>query len=149
MADLGNTTINGDLNVSGNIINSTKNYASLRWDNLRLNTNSNAEKSITIKNMTGRPFFLSFCANMNPLQDGSCWTRIRLYRNDTQLCHTKSQNDAKSSHNTPLILNYLDTGVSKGSTYTYKFRVEYYEVGSCSYAEDDVQESPQIMIFEI
>jgi len=149
MADLGNTTINGDLNVSGNIINSTKNYASVRWDNLRLDTNTNAEKSITIKNVTGRPFFLSFCANMNPLQDGICWTRIRLYRDNTQLCHTKSQNDAKNSHNMPLILNYLDTGVSKGSTYTYKFRVEYYEVGSCSYAEDDVQESPQIMIFEI
>lgn len=146
-SDLPQIRTNIATNTSNITINQQRMAQNFKWTAFTLAQGANANHSFSVTNKMGKPFMCIISGDQNPTTATS-WNRVMLQKNGTTICQQIGVSQ-HSSQNLPFCLTYLDTGVTKGTTYTYNFRIEQAS-GTAVYGEEGGNLSaPQCSVWEV
>ena len=123
------------------------NYYSYRWEGLTSVSSAQVhEFTMTVKR--GNPIFLQMSGDHNPV-GGSAWISLRIYKNNVEVSRETAVS-ASESYNLPFCISYFDTDAkSVGEQITYKFTIRESGSGTTNLREDNIEESPKIIAFEL
>jgi hypothetical protein len=123
------------------------NYYSYRWEGLSSVSSAQVhEFTMTVKR--GNPIFLQMSGDHNPV-GGSAWISLRIYKNNVEVSRETAVS-ASESYNLPFCISYFDTDAkSVGEQITYKFTIRESGSGTTNLREDNIEESPKIIAFEL
>lgn len=124
----------------------TANYYFYEWKGLTAVTDA-VSHSTTFKCLRGNPIYLSISGDLNPMTD-TAWDGISIYRDNVQISYLIVESRASSCNN-PFCHTYLDTMVTAGCTYTYKFIIHDSGNGTSNFQEGGEKQCPKIIIYEL